>query len=319
MTTTIFELNASFSTTRRVSKIPPIIVNQPEDKLNTLLFLPPNSQRKAEGGLRMQGYFKHNEPDKPLISVITVVFNGEKYLEQTIRSVIEQSYDNVEYIIIDGGSTDRTLDIIRGYEGQIDYWVSEPDKGISDAFNKGISLCTGEIIGIINADDWYEPNAINSLSPHILKYDVIYGNMALWTTDFASNMPHIDHENLKINMSLCHPSIFIRRKSYKRHGTYNCTFHYAMDYDLLLRLYLADVEFYFIDDTVANMRESGISNQMWIPAFFEVKKSKIQNGIPKITSYIYLYFYILKRLLRIWIQRTEFGFIIDTYRKIISQ
>lgn len=315
MTNSIFELNDSFSTTRRISKTPPCVVNEPEDRVHTLLFLPPNPQRKAVGGLRTQGYFKQNEPNKPLISVITVVFNGEQYLEQTIRSVIEQSYDNVEYIIIDGGSTDGTLDIIKNYEDQIDYWVSEPDKGISDAFNKGISLCQGEMIGIINADDWYEPTAMSLLSSYISKYDVIYGNMALWISDNTSIEPHIDHNNLKTNMTLCHPSVFISRKSYKTHGTYNSIYRYAMDYDLLLRLYLAGESFYFIRKKITNMRELGISNKMWIPALLEVKTSKIQNGLPKFHTYLHLYFYLIKRAIRIFVQSIGFGLIVDSYRK----
>src|SRR4249920_1944373 len=98
--------------------------------------------------------------DRPLVSIITIVYNGELHLEQTINTVLEQSYSPVEYIIIDGGSTDNSLNIIKKYESRLGGWLSEKDHGISDAFNKGLKMVNGEIVGIINADDWYEPHTI---------------------------------------------------------------------------------------------------------------------------------------------------------------
>ena len=98
--------------------------------------------------------------NSPLISIITVVYNGSKTLKQTIDSVLSQNYKNIEYIVIDGGSNDGTLDIIKKYESHINYWISEPDKGLYDAMNKGISAAKGVLIGMINSDDWYELNAV---------------------------------------------------------------------------------------------------------------------------------------------------------------
>ena len=97
---------------------------------------------------------------KPLVSIVTIVYNGEKHLEQTIQSVLNQTYSNIEYIIIDGGSKDNTINIIEKYSDRLAYWISEKDNGISDAFNKGIAKSTGEIVGLINADDWYDFDAI---------------------------------------------------------------------------------------------------------------------------------------------------------------
>ncbi|MCI5136399.1 MAG: glycosyltransferase [Candidatus Electrothrix sp. AW2] len=149
------ELNPNYSTTRLVTRERPVIEEPPAAAFKTVLFLPVGEGRQGEGGLRTQGYFKRSLPDKdkPLITVITVVFNGVQRLEETILSVIGQTYDNVEYIIIDGGSTDGTLDIIRKYEHAIDYWVSEKDRGIYDAMNKGIDLTTGEWMNFMNAGD----------------------------------------------------------------------------------------------------------------------------------------------------------------------
>lgn len=126
----------------------------------TIVLLPEGIERQGEGGLRAQGKIKKSYKDKPLISIITVVYNGEAYLEQTIQSVINQSYDNVEYIVIDGGSNDGTLDIIKKYEQQIDYWVSERDNGIYSAFNKGVRVAQGEWISFLGADDTYLEDAI---------------------------------------------------------------------------------------------------------------------------------------------------------------
>ncbi len=148
-----FCLDSSYSTTRLVTREQPVINKLSDSKLQNMMFLPPNPERKDEGGLRTKGYFKLSLPAKPLISVITVVSNGEKHLEKTIQSVMNQAYDNVEYIIIDGGSTDGTVDIIRRYDDQIDYWVSEPDSGIYDAMNKAASTSNGNWLYFIGADD----------------------------------------------------------------------------------------------------------------------------------------------------------------------
>ena len=116
----------------------------------------------------------------PLVSIITIVFNGEKHLQQTIESVLGQTYPKIEYIIIDGGSKDNSISIIEKYSSRLAYWISEPDKGISDAFNKGISKANGEIIGLINADDWYEKDAVEKIVAAITKHDFAYGNIAYW-------------------------------------------------------------------------------------------------------------------------------------------
>ena len=151
--TEIICLDNRYSTTKLLSREKPVLSKNIDDTFETTLFLAENSERKAEGGLRAQGYFKKSYDEKPLISIITVVFNGEEYIKETIQSVINQSYDNVEYIIIDGGSTDNTLDIVKNYDDKIDYWVSEKDNGIYDAMNKGIILVTGDWINFMNAGD----------------------------------------------------------------------------------------------------------------------------------------------------------------------
>ena len=121
--------------------------------------------------------------NKPLVTIITIVFNGQETLSKAIESVSNQTYPNVEYIIIDGGSTDGTLNIIKKYGDVITKWISEKDRGISDAFNKGLKLAKGEIIGILNADDWYERNAIISVVEAFennKNIGIAYGWMNYW-------------------------------------------------------------------------------------------------------------------------------------------
>jgi glycosyltransferase involved in cell wall biosynthesis len=276
-------LNEKFSTTRIVTTEKPLIENNPDDKFETVLFLPPMEGRKGEGGLRTQGYFKISLPDKPLVTVITVVFNGEKYLEQTIQSVINQTYDNVEYIVIDGGSTDGTVDIIRKYEDKIDYWVSEPDEGLYDAMNKGISLSTGNIIGIINSDDFYVDDAIviviqkykEYLNPDCKKQLIISGSMFGIDDNNhirckISKTKKYFNANIDKNMPVNHPATFIDFDLYTKIGVFNTKYKIAADYDLIYRSYCSQVaEFVLIDDFIAGMRSGGLSTKfqsLWIKA-----------------------------------------------------
>jgi len=206
--------------------------------------------------------------ETPLISVITVVYNGEKYLEQTIKSVINQTYKSIEYIIIDGGSTDKTLDIIKKYEKHIAYWVSEPDKGLYDAMNKGIGVAKGELIGMINSDDWYEPNAVelivnayknnpNKTIFHADRYDV----------DESGNrkIKKFHPSNFKFKyygMTYNHPSMFITKDEYKKH-LYNTELRALSDYQFVLEAFLRNRDtFLYIDKAIVNYRLDGISGQM---------------------------------------------------------
>ncbi len=276
--------NENCSTTRLLVQNKPIFEQKPKYKLTPRLFLPPNIERKGEGGLRTKGFFKQSYEGKPLISVVTVVYNGEKYLEQTILSVLEQDYDNVEYIIVDGGSTDGTLDIVKKYENAIDYWISEPDKGISDAFNKGIKLTIGECIGIINADDWYESDCISTIVMNLQNGGILYGRINYWTDakiDFTSTP---DHSKIEEEMSISHPAVFIKRSVYEHIGLFQTSYQLAMDYELILRAYRQNTTFHYINRIISNMRNDGISAQHWIRASKEVKRAKISLGSSRISA-----------------------------------
>ena len=227
-----------------------------------------------KGGTRIKSTAKKSSPNLPLVSIITVVFNGELALEETIQSVLKQSYPNIEYIIIDGASRDRTLEIIRQYEAAIDYWCSEPDAGIYDAMNKGIQAAQGQIIGLINCGDIYLENAIaeivNIYNQHSQTYPLLVMTGAMYRFDPENNYQFRIAKtqellNNKINrgMPLNHPATFITKTIYEQLGLFNTKYKICGDYDLIFRLYNNSlVKFVFTNRELANMQLGGISEQL---------------------------------------------------------
>ena len=202
--------------------------------------------------------------NNPLITIITVVYNGEKHLEQTIQSVINQSYKNIEYIIIDGNSTDKTLDIIKKYEKNIDFWVSEPDKGIYDAMNKGIKKARGEYIGLLNSDDYYEQNAVELVVNQINKNaqtDVFFGNIYLINYHLPEKQLQTYKKGKKLEktFSIWHPTVFVKKTTYEKYGYFDQTYKIAADYELMLKFYKKRCKFFYINEVITNFREGGFS------------------------------------------------------------
>lgn len=200
----------------------------------------------------------------PKISIITITYNSEKTLEETIQSVISQGYDNLEYLIIDGGSTDHTLDIVNKYREHISYLVSEPDKGISDAFNKGIAAATGEIVGIINSDDLLLPGALNTLSENYdASVEVYRGNIIIWDSEknlkFKSIPSMVFKPELK-GVVINHQATFVTKKAYEKYGVFKVNYRYMMDQDLLIRFYTQGAKFKYIDSEMAVSRCGGVTD-----------------------------------------------------------
>jgi glycosyltransferase involved in cell wall biosynthesis len=238
-----------------------------------------------EGGQRVKGLEKESFKNTPLISIITVVYNGEEFLEGTIQSVINQDYKNIEYIIIDGGSTDGTIDIIKKYESQIDCWVSESDHGIYDAMNKGVKLSTGSIVGIINADDYYSPNIFNYVvnSFEDLNIDIVHGDMNRIDRETGSFLcKRIGKEwKLLYSMSINHPATFVRKVLYNE-MLYSTSFKIAADYDYFLHAKLKDKKFCYISKVLVLMRDGGVSKFASELTFKETKRVRKEN-LPRIT------------------------------------
>lgn len=204
----------------------------------------------------------------PLVSIITVVFNGERYLAQTINSVLNQSYKNIEYIIIDGGSNDGSVDIIKKHSDSISYWVSESDRGLYDAMNKGISYASGELIGIINSDDWYELDTVETVVNCYIKHphkSIFHGDM--WVIP-QTNYKYIKKYNNSIfkmkyyGSTFNHPTFFVKREEYKNH-MYNSSLKSIADVQFILEALLSDNnKFYYIDRPLANFRLGGVSGSL---------------------------------------------------------
>ena len=243
---------------------------------------------KNEGGLRLRGLQKTNYPRKPLVSIIAVVHNGKKHLEQTIQSVLSQSWSNIEYVIVDGGSTDGTLDIIRKYEDRIDHWISEPDKGIYDAMNKGLSLASGDLIAFLNSGDWYNPGVLeNVVEEYLRKINgdlVIAGKWTLIFEDLDLEIHISPSLKFSLGIPISHPAMFVPRNVYEKFGKYDLQFPLGADFDMIVRFYLNNVIFHFIDAPIVNYRTRGTSERY----YYDTGKEHaliIRNNLP-FTTYI---------------------------------
>ena len=260
---------------------------------------------EIEGGLRTRNIFKKTEINKPLITVITVVLNNEKYLEECILSLHNQKYENYEHIIIDGGSSDDTINIIKKYENKIDYWCSGNDKGIYDAFNKGMQLAKGDYIGFLNSDDYYSHNALELLNDYIKKYpkkDFIFGAVKKhWGVLFG-------YKPYKIYWSWGFYSshstgFFIKTDSAKKVGLYNLKYKYSSDYDYFFRM-IVKKKLQGIgtkkNELFGTFRRGGYSSSIkFYDHFKEEIQIRLDNGQNKILVLIIFIYKYLKNISKI--------------------
>lgn len=251
----------TYSTTCLLTRDHPTITTKivSEDNKGILLSLY-NPKALDEGGLRTKGFFQTSSRELPLVSVITVVFNGENYIEQTIQSVINQSYSNIEYIIIDGASTDETVSIIRKYDNQISYWISEPDNGIYSAMNKALSIATGDWIFFLGSDDiLFDGEVINRFfhSQKYLDVDIIFGDVL-----YMNNYYFKSQLNYKILLrnTLHHQSCFYSKYLFNDFR-YQDKYKICGDYELNLKVYTQKCSYKYLNVPVSIFRCEGESSR----------------------------------------------------------
>lgn len=205
------------------------------------------------------------------VSIITATFNSASTIRDTINSVIAQDYTNIEHIIVDGASKDGTLNIVKSYDNKISHVISEPDKGIYEAMNKGIRVATGDIIGILNSDDFFtSSNVISTVVESFAQNDIdaLYGDIHFVRPDNL-NKPVRYYSSKIFKPSLfrygfmpAHPSFYMKKSCYDRYGLYALDYKIASDYDLLIRyLYKHKVKYQYIPKDFVTMRTGGVSTK----------------------------------------------------------
>jgi glycosyltransferase involved in cell wall biosynthesis len=210
----------------------------------------------------------------PLISVVTVVYNGSKYIEDTILSIINQDYKNIQYIIIDGGSTDSTIEIVNKYMDYVDLFISEPDYGIYHAMNKSLLFCKGQWVNFMNVGDYFYNNSVISdiFNENLnLNSDIIYGNhQVLYSNSIVNKYP----SNLKYlwkGMTIQHQSIFVSQKVYKKFS-FNINYQFAADFDLIFRCKNYGYKFFYYPKFFSIISANGFSERNSYLTYLEFKE-----------------------------------------------
>ncbi|MBI2619513.1 MAG: glycosyltransferase [Ignavibacteriales bacterium] len=219
---------------------------------------------------------------KPLVSIITVCLNAEKTIARTIESVLRQTYSHIEYLITDGASTDGTLDIVRRYQPRFKGRMrihSERDLGIYDAMNKGIRLSRGAIIGIINSDDWYEPDAVRLVVDSYRKHGdaVFYGILRVMEEGKEVMLRAVNPQFLYRDV-LGHPAYLVAKSIYDTWGAFRLDYRYASDYELMMRLIHCHAPFVQIDAVLANFSQGGESGQYGLKTLEEYLRVRYEYG-----------------------------------------
>lgn len=236
------------------------------------------------------------------VSIITVAWNSARTVEDALDSVLNQTYKNIEYIIIDGGSSDGTVEIVQGYAHKIHKFVSEPDKGIYDAMNKGISLATGDLIGVLNSDDFYPNNNVISDVVKLFQSnqasDMVLGNVDFVSpTDLTSPVRfyssfRFSPWKMRFGFMPAHPGAFIRRSAYKKVGSYKLGYKIGADFEWFVRAFLVNkLSYVKLNKNLVRMQEGGVSTSglksYWIISN-EVVRALRENSIYSNLFFVFL-------------------------------
>lgn len=226
------------------------------------------------------------------ITIITVCYNAEKYIEHAIRSLLAQRFQEFQYIVVDGGSSDGTKEILRKYSEHIDVIISEPDQGLYDAMNKGLSMAIGDVVGVLNADDFLNSDRIleeiAATFEKNVSIDMAFGNVVFVDADSLKIKRYYDARffrawMLRFGWMPPHTACFIRKSVFEKFGNYSLDFRIAADYELFVRtLYRHGLKFEFIDKVLVRMRTGGLSTAGWRSSLLinrEIVRACSSNGL----------------------------------------
>jgi len=235
-----------------------------------------------------------------VISIVTVSYNSFRTIRDTIESVFNQDYPRIEYIIIDGGSSDGTVELIKSYGNRIDKFISEPDLGIYDAINKGIRLCTGEIVGILNSDDIFcNAKVISRIAREFIEsnIDSLYGdaqfvdpaNLSRIKRYYSSK--YFRNSRFRYGFMPAHPSFYVKTLLFEKFGYYKIDYKIAADFELMMRfLLINNISSKYLDFPFVSMRTGGVSNRTLCSKYIlniEIRRACRENGIS--TNYFNIY------------------------------
>ncbi len=279
----------------------------------------PGTVTRADGGRRTRGVRRAGSESRPLVSIVTVVLNRVSHIEETILAILGQSYPNLEYIVVDGGSTDGTVDILRRYDDRIDYWVSEPDTGIYEAMNKGIDLVTESesYVMFANSDDrLFSPQVVQRIVERGRGADLVYGKMQV--TDGGAS--RITGREVTFNdlagETLNHPATFTRRRVFDLVGKFDTSYRIAADYDQIVRCFAHPVTTQFVDEIVSRMSMHGTSEAQFRLSCRERKRVVREHyrAVTRLSGILSVNLYALPRSsARYWLARTG---LLDRWRAL---
>lgn len=236
----------------------------------------------------------------PLVTVITVVRNRKDTLAQTIKSIASQSYPNIEYIVIDGLSTDGTVGIIKQFDNKIDNWISEPDSGTADAFNKGLSLAKGDLVFWLASDDWIDPDYIESAIKVLLDggVDFVFGDISIYKEGDPVRILKGSKNYAKLLMSgyprFTFPTMIIKRKCFQDFGLIDTSYKFFNDYELVLRFHLNGASGLYSDSLMIHKRVGGVGESLSVQSVSELLRLLKQYRLPKTKAMVNCLYYLMR-------------------------
>jgi glycosyltransferase involved in cell wall biosynthesis len=257
------------------------------------------------------------------VSVVTICRNSEATIEQALSSVFRQTYPEIEHIVIDGKSSDGTNGIIRRYSDRLAYWVSEPDRGIADAYNKGLAQVQGDVVGILNSDDYYVGDRIGEVMT-LFAADAQLG-FVFADLDYVDDQGRLLFTQLGdpdymssifyTMPSLPHPTVFARTTVYRQVGGFDESYKVAMDYEWLLRVVKAGFRGAYLPGSMTAMRTGGNSDRRCYEGYRETRRAAVAQGYPALPAWVYCQYKCLKTMLRRGIEQGPLRWLVRCYRQ----